>query len=74
MWPLLDGRMNFPVGSDAILPVIGSHVAKIWCERIVGSGMSVDGVSWSSESGWTRENAVASEVVVNLVERWFFRD
>lgn len=66
--------MNRPVGSEAILPVIGSQVAKMWCERMVEFGMSMEVVSWSSESGWTNENAVASVVVVNLVERWFLRD
>lgn len=67
--------MNFPVGSEAILPVIGSQEAKMWWDRMVGSGMSmVVGVSgFSMESGCTRSRAILSEVVVNFVERWFFR-
>ena len=73
--PLLEGTMNFPVGSDAILPVMGSEDAKMWCDRMVGSGMSEgSGASGlSMVSGCSSVSAMAVAVVVNLVDRWFLR-
>ena len=72
--PLLDGMINFPVGSDAILPVTCSHDANMWCVRMVGSDMTVgvEVVGSSRVSGWTKVSSKAESVVLNFVERWFF--
>ena len=67
--------INLPVGSDATLPVMGSQDAKMWWDRIVGSGVSLSDVSVGEFrlSGCTKVSSNADAVVVNLVERWFFR-
>ena len=66
--------MNFPVGSEAILPVICSLAANMWWLRLVGSGSSVMGRSGDSTlSGCTSDKVNALFVVLNLVDRWFLR-
>ena len=66
MLPLLDGMMKRPVGSDSILPVMGSQDAKMWWDWLESLVSGVDSV-FVMLSSWIVVCAVLGFV---LVERW----